>query len=108
MEEQLVAGLSGPARGLLVSLIHESVDRPILLITHQLIQAQQLYDDLSEFMDESSVHLYPVNELIASEIAFASPELRSQRIESLSTWADKKSGILIAPVAALERMLPPP
>ena len=108
MEEQLVAGLSGSARGLLVSLIHESVDRPILLITHQLVQAQQLYDDLSEFIGESEVHLYPVNELIASEIAVASPELRSQRIESLSSWAAAKSGILIAPVAALKRMLPPP
>ncbi len=108
MEEQLVAGLSGSARGLLVSLIHESAERPILLVTHQLVQAQQLYDDLSEFMDEGSVHLYPVNELIASEIAFASPELRSQRIESLSSWAHKKSGVLIAPAAALKRMLPPP
>ncbi|WP_100011840.1 transcription-repair coupling factor [Lentibacillus sediminis] len=107
MKEQLVAGLSGSARALLVSLVRESVSRPVLLVTHQLPQAQQLYDDLAELMGEEDVHLYPVNELIASEIAIASPELRSERIDSLTAWSKKKSGILIAPVAAVKRMLPP-
>ncbi|OZU89529.1 transcription-repair coupling factor [Virgibacillus indicus] len=107
MKEQLIAGLAGSARSLLVSIISESLNKPILLVTHQLVQAQQLYDDLSEFMSEKDVHLYPVNELIASEIAIASPELRSQRIESLTSWSKKKSGILIAPAAALKRILPP-
>ncbi|MFC3040979.1 transcription-repair coupling factor [Virgibacillus xinjiangensis] len=107
MNEQLVAGLSGSARSLLVSLINESLNKPILLVTHQLAQAQQLYDDLSELAVDSGVHLYPVNELIASEIAIASPELKSQRIDSLTAWSRKQSGILIAPVAALKRILPP-
>ncbi|API92319.1 transcription-repair-coupling factor [Virgibacillus pantothenticus] len=108
MDEQLVAGLSGSARGLLVSVIRGEINKPVLLVTHQLVQAQQLYDDLVGFVGEEDVHLYPVNELIASEIAIASPELRSQRIESLTAWSQKKSGILIAPVAALKRILPPP
>ncbi|MFD2045570.1 transcription-repair coupling factor [Ornithinibacillus salinisoli] len=107
MKEQLVAGLSGSARSLLVSMIEESTNKPVLLITFQLVQAQALYDDLVAFMGEEKVHLYPVNELIASEIATSSPELRSQRIESLTEWTTQKSGILIAPVAALKRILPP-
>src|SRR5699024_6571827 len=86
MKEQLVAGLSGSARSLLISILNESIKKPILIITYQLVQAQQLYDDLSVFMGEEHVHLYPVNELIASEIAVASPELRSQRIDSLGSW----------------------
>lgn len=107
MKEQLVAGLTGSSRSLLASIVHESADRPILLITHQLNQAQQLYDDLTEFMDSDHVHLYPVNELIASEIAIASPELKSERIEALTSWMNQKSGVLIAPVAAMKRILPP-
>lgn len=107
MKEQLVSGLSGSARSLLVSLVNESINRPVLLVTHHLVQAQQLYDDLSAFMEDGNIHLYPVNELIASEIAVASPELKSQRIEALTEWTEKKSGILIAPVAALKRILPP-
>ncbi|QTN01264.1 transcription-repair coupling factor [Sediminibacillus dalangtanensis] len=107
LKEQLVSGLTGSARGMLASLINESAKKPILLVTHQLMQAQQLYEDLLEMSDRESVHLYPVNELIASEIAIASPELKSQRIEALNQWMNRDSGILIAPVAALKRILPP-
>ncbi|WP_093217466.1 transcription-repair coupling factor [Sediminibacillus albus] len=107
LKEQLVSGLTGSARSLLASLISESVNKPILLVTHQLMQAQQLYEDLMEISDKDNVHLYPVNELIASEIAIASPELKSQRIDALNKWMAKDSGILIAPVAALKRILPP-
>ncbi|MBM7555131.1 transcription-repair coupling factor [Thalassobacillus pellis] len=108
MQEQMVAGLSGAARSTLVSIINQSLDRPVLLVTHQLVQAQQLYEDIQEITDEGDkVHLYPVNELIASEIAIASPELKSQRIDALSKWFEQGSGILVAPVAALKRLLPP-
>ncbi|WP_026568989.1 MULTISPECIES: transcription-repair coupling factor [Sediminibacillus] len=107
LKEQLVSGLTGSARGMLASLINEASKKPILLVTHQLMQAQQLYEDLLEMSERDSVHLYPVNELIASEIAIASPELKSQRIEALNQWMNKESGILIAPVAALKRILPP-
>jgi len=107
LREQLVAGLSGSAKALLVSIVDESIHKPVLLITNQLIQAQQLYDDLSEFIEEKDLHLYPVNEMIASEIAISSPELKSQRIEALTEWTRNKKGILIAPVAALKRILPP-
>ncbi|WP_226585915.1 transcription-repair coupling factor [Halobacillus litoralis] len=107
MKEQMVAGLSGASRSLMISLVQESLKRPVILVTHQLIQAQQLYEDMQELTDPDQVHLYPVNELIASEIAVASPELRSQRIEALSQWLTQETGILIAPVAALKRMMPP-
>src|SRR5699024_10519352 len=96
LKEQLVAGLSGSAKSLLVSIVHESIDKPVLLVTNQLIQAQQLYDDLSEFLGEKNLHLYPVNEMIASDIAISSPELKSQRIEALTEWTKNKKGILIA------------
>src|SRR5699024_11686037 len=85
----------------------ESNNISCILVNIQLDHAQQLYDYLSEFMEYGNIHLYPVNELIASEVAIASPELRNQRMESLTEWSKNKSGILIAPVAALKRILPP-
>ncbi|WP_182201612.1 transcription-repair coupling factor [Paraliobacillus salinarum] len=108
LNEQLVSGLTGSARSLLVSILKEATERPILLVTHHLTQAQQLYDDLIKLSsDREAIHLYPVNELITSEMAIASPELRSQRIQSLTNWSQSGKGILVAPVAALKRMLPP-
>ncbi len=77
-------------------------------MTHQLNHAQQLYEDLLEFSEAKDVFLYPVNELLASELAIASPELLSQRMDALNAWIQADKGILIAPVAGLKRMLPPP
>lgn len=107
LKEQLVAGLSGTARSFFISLIDRAVKKKTIIITHQLLHAQQLYDDLIEFSDSSHIYLYPVNELIASEMAIASPELRAERIRSLTSWLRAETGILIAPIAALKRMLPP-
>src|SRR5699024_331371 len=74
---------------------------------NQLIQAQQLYDDLIELSNNKEVYLYPVNELIAVEMAVASPESRMMRIKALLNWLRSENGILIAPIAALKRMLAP-
>ncbi|SFQ20641.1 transcription-repair coupling factor [Salibacterium halotolerans] len=106
MKEQLAAGLSGSARSLFMALAKAEVDRPQLIITHTLLQAQKLYEDLIDLTD-APVYLYPVNELIASEIASASPEMRAQRIEVLDALTDDFRGIVISPVAGVRRLLPP-
>lgn len=107
LHEQLVAGLSNSARSLFVASLYEKTNRPVLLVTHNLYQAQKFYDDLSEFLKPEEVYLYPVNELIASEIAAASPELKSQRLEVLNGLTERKPKVIIAPVAGLRRYLPP-
>src|SRR5690625_4040140 len=107
LKEQLVSGISGSARSLFISTLQEEQKRQTLIVTHQLLHAQQIYDDLTEFSDDKNVYIYPVNELIASEMAIASPELRAERIKGLTEWLQSGSGILIAPIAALKRKLPP-
>ncbi|WNS75551.1 transcription-repair coupling factor [Bacillus sp. DTU_2020_1000418_1_SI_GHA_SEK_038] len=107
LKEQLISGLSGSARTLFLSSVYEQTRRPILIITHNLLQAQKLYDDIVHLVKESEVFLYPANELIAAEISIASPELKAQRIEVLNYWSKSKNGLLIAPMAALRKILPP-
>ncbi len=51
--------------------------------------------------------LYPVNELLAAETETASPELKAQRLEVWEKWQTNQQGILVVPVAALKRVLPP-
>src|SRR5690625_3048722 len=84
LQEQLVAGLTGSARSILAASLYEATNRPILLLTHQLIHAERLYEDLLTLVDEEEVHLYPVNELLLSEMAIASPELRYRSEEHTS------------------------
>ncbi|MCJ8224812.1 transcription-repair coupling factor [Bacillus paralicheniformis] len=107
LKEQLLAGLSGSARSLFTAALTKETRRPVFLITHNLYQAQKITDDLTGLIKDQPVLLYPVNELISSEIAVASPELRSQRLDVLNRLASGETPIVIAPAAAVRRMLPP-
>src|SRR5690625_1499059 len=94
LKEQLVAGLSNAARSLFISTLHQTLGKKTIIITHQLIHAQLLYEDLSEFSESPHIYLYPVNELIASEMAIASPELRAERIRSLTKRSEEHTSEL--------------
>jgi transcription-repair coupling factor (superfamily II helicase) len=106
LKEQLVAGLSGSSRQLFIASVYRETRKPILVATHNLFQAQKIYDDLCMILSEREVFLYPVNELIASEIGIASPELKSARIEVLNMMSQNKCCIIVAPIAGLRRLLP--
>ncbi|SES24411.1 transcription-repair coupling factor [Salisediminibacterium halotolerans] len=108
LSEQMVAGVSGSARSLIMAALYKRSGRSQLIVTHNLFQAQKLYDDLVSLLGDANVWLYPANELISAEIAVASPEMRGQRLEVLNHWAAGKEGIVIAPVAGVRRLLPPP
>ncbi|MGP4082778.1 transcription-repair coupling factor [Pseudalkalibacillus sp. R45] len=107
LREQLVSGLSGSARTLLMACLYQSDEQAQLVVTHNLFQAQKLYEDLTALLGEDTVHLYPVNELTSAEIAIASPELKSQRIDVLNHLSDGAKGIVITPIAGLRRIIPP-
>jgi transcription-repair coupling factor (superfamily II helicase) len=107
LKEQLVAGLSGSARSVFLSSLYKETGRPLLVVTHNLFQAQKIYDDLIQLLGTEEVFLYPVNEMIAAEMAIASPELKAQRLEVMNYWTEQKKGVVISPVAGLRRLLPP-
>lgn len=108
LKEQLIAGLSGSSRAVFIASIYQKVDQQLIIVTHNLLQAQKLYEDLQSFIDENMLYLYPANELIAAEIGIASPELKGQRIEALNFMTSKAKGIVIVPMAGLRRILPSP
>ncbi|MFS0594685.1 transcription-repair coupling factor [Cytobacillus horneckiae] len=107
LKEQMIAGLTGSARTLFLASVYAQSKRPMLVATHNLLQAQKLYDDMIHLTGEEEVFLYPANELIAAELSIASPELKSQRIEALNHWSNHRSGIMIVPMAGLRKILPP-
>lgn len=107
LKEQLVAGLSGSARTVFLASIYSETKRPLLIVTYNLLQAQKLYDDLVQLVNEQEVFLYPANELIAAEMSIASPELKAQRIDVLNYWSRNKEGIVIVPISGLKKIIPP-
>ncbi|MFB6469331.1 transcription-repair coupling factor [Cytobacillus sp. Hz8] len=107
IKEQLIAGFSGSSRAVFLSSIFEQTRKSMLIVTHNLLQAQKLYDDFSTLLNQDQVFLYPANELIAAELSIASPELKAQRIEVLNYLTHGKSGVIIIPMAGLRKLLPP-
>ena len=105
LREQMVAGLSGSVRQVFFSALHQELSRPLFIVTHNMFQAQRIYEDMLELVGEDQVLLFPANELIVSEMAIASPETLANRIEVLNKLSEKKNRILIVPYAACRRIL---
>ena len=95
LKEQMVAGLSGTARMVYVAALHRETERPILLVTHNLNQAQKAVEDLYELLPREQVLLYPANELVVTEVALAGQETLGERMEVLSRLSRGFTGVLV-------------
>ncbi|MGE7925237.1 transcription-repair coupling factor [Viridibacillus arvi] len=104
---QLITGLSGSARPAFLDTIYGAIEKPVYIISPNLLQAQKMYDDLVKLMGEEFVHYYPADEFIAADMSIASPELRAQRIETIDHMLHEQKGIYIIPVAGLRKMMSP-
>jgi transcription-repair coupling factor (superfamily II helicase) len=107
ISEQLIAGLSGSSRQLLLAALYRESKRAVIVLTHNMFQAQKVVEDLLEILPSSDVLLYPANEMIATESATASPETMAQRIEVLTRLSQGFQGILVTPYAGLKKLIPP-
>ncbi|MCR8645865.1 transcription-repair coupling factor [Paenibacillus sp. N1-5-1-14] len=106
MKEQLVAGLAGSSRQVMIAAMYRDLDKPLVVVTHNMFAAQKIAEDLIECMSEDEVLLYPAQELLAAETAVASPEMMAQRIEVLTKLACGYRGVVVVPYAGIRRFLP--
>jgi len=106
MREQLVAGLTGSSRQVMIAALMDETERPVMIVTHNMFAAQKIAEDLVECVSADRVLLYPAQEMLAVEAAAASPETEAQRIDALAKLASGFRGVLITPYAGLRRLLP--
>ncbi|GEK31023.1 transcription-repair-coupling factor [Kurthia zopfii] len=104
---QLVTGLSGSARPTMIGTAFEETKKSMYIIAPNMLQAQNLYEDLSKLIGEELVHYYPADEFIAADMTVASPELRAQRIETINHMLNDQRGIYIIPAAGMRKIMPP-
>lgn len=107
LKEQLIAGLTGTARMLYAAALYQEVKRPILIVTHNLNQAQKAAEDLQELLPKEEILLYPANELVTTEIALAGHETLGEKVEVLSRLSQGFSGVLIVPFSGMRKLFPP-
>ncbi|MBB6733376.1 transcription-repair coupling factor [Cohnella zeiphila] len=106
MREQLVAGLSGSARQVMIASQYRELNRPMLVVTHNMFAAQKMAEDLQECLSADDVLLYPANELIAAETAISSPETSARRMDVLLQLAEGFRGIVVVPFSGVRRFQP--
>lgn len=106
-ETQLITGMAGSARTLLLAAMVEKTPRPIVVVSQNLFQANQLLEDLTDLVPDDQLYLFPVDEVIHAEMAVSSPEAQAERVEALGYLLSGKPGIIITPLAGVRRLLPP-
>ncbi|KQO14165.1 transcription-repair coupling factor [Paenibacillus sp. Leaf72] len=106
MREQMVSGLAGSSRQVLMAAVKEEIDRPMLVVTHNMFSAQKIAEDLQECFSSDTVLLYPANELVAAESAISSPETLAQRMDVLIKLSEGFRGIVVVPFSGVRRYLP--
>lgn len=107
LKEQLVTGLSGSAKQVLMATLFEEEKKQLIVVTHNLLQAQKVYDDLLELINEKQLFLYPANELMFMDIDAQSPETLGQRMTVLRNLIENRPGIYIIPYMGLIKFMPP-
>ncbi|MHC5249395.1 transcription-repair coupling factor [Enterococcus sp. LJL90] len=103
---ELLTGLSSSAKMLAFVAAYQKMQRSIVVVTPNLYYANQLMEDLLNVLPENEVHIFPVDEVMSAEMAFASPEAKANRVITLNALAAEERGIYIVPVAALRKQLP--
>jgi len=108
MREQLLSGLAGSAKQVVMAALARELERPLVVLAHNLFACQKIAEDLSALLAPDEVLLYPANELIAAEGAVASPEMLAQRVDVLTRLAGGFRGVVVVPAAGMRRFLPDP
>ncbi len=106
MREQLISGLTGSSRQVMLASLYEELRQPLFVVTHNMFAAQKMFEDLVELLPPGQALLFPAQELLAAEAAIASPEMLAQRIDALSRLASGFRGIVVVPYAGMRRLLP--
>nr|WP_106782163.1 transcription-repair coupling factor [Lysinibacillus timonensis] len=106
-QSQLISGLTGSARPVLIHSIFKQLKKPIYILSPNLLQAQKLVEDLTSLLGEEFVHYYPAEEFIAADLTISSPELRAERIATLGHMIRNEVAVYVIPVAGLRKMMTP-
>lgn len=94
-KRQLLVGLSGSAKALVMAGAYEKYQRQIIIVVPNLYYSNQLAEELRQVMDD--VYLFPVDEVLSAEMAFSSPEARAERVETLTALSQGKKVFMLCP-----------
>jgi len=105
-KNQLVTGLAGSGRTLLAVSTLEELDQPVVVVTQNSYHANQLANDLINFLPEDQLYTFSTNDVLHAELSVASPEAQAERIQAMEFLISGKPGVVIVPLAGVRKILP--
>lgn len=102
-KRQLITGISGSARTLLLAGLLHTRKQPILAVTDSLSHMEELADDLTDLLGANEVYQFPVEEVLAAEVATSSPNYRLQRVQALNALNSGQPVVVVASASGLRR-----
>ena len=85
-------GLSGSSRVLFILTLFRTLDRPIIIVTRNNREAEQILGDLSLFLGDSELYLIPSKETLPYDDSTPFRELTVKRITAFDALLQKKGG----------------
>lgn len=105
--EQMVYGVSASLKSFLVAALREKTQRPCLIVTSTLAQAERFREDMATWLPDHEAVVFPPMEYLPFEVVAHSPEVVGQRLYVLERLSRGDNLIVVAPAAALYRSLTP-
>ncbi|NRG61216.1 transcription-repair coupling factor [Streptococcus suis] len=106
---QLLLGLTGTSKSLVMATAYDSMAEKIMIVTVTQNDAEKLVADLVAIIGSENVYNFFTDDSPIAEFVFASKERTQSRIDSLNFLTDStSSGILVASMAACRVLLPSP
>jgi transcription-repair coupling factor (superfamily II helicase) len=102
-----LVGLSEAQKCHVISILKSQMDKPMLIITYNDMQAKKMLEDLSFFLGDN-VLLFPNRELLFYNVTAHSNDIWEQRITVLGSLCLRQAKVIIAPVEALLTATIPP
>ena len=93
---------------LLIASAYKTNPDNYLIVTSNLYKAQQIYNQLTYFINTEDVLLFPADELIRAEFIAQSKEMVAQRLYVLNSTFNNKKKIIVSCVSSACRYLPSP
>ncbi len=105
--EQAFFGLQPGQVAYLLGSLFLDLKRPVIVVTTGFREALSFAAEISGWIGGEEVHYFPPQEVVPYSVIARSPEVAGQRLKALTSITMGKSAVVVTPVQALLRPLPP-
>ncbi|MFD1393045.1 transcription-repair coupling factor [Lacticaseibacillus jixianensis] len=103
----LVTGLDGSAKTLFLAATLKQTHRQLLVVENNRYHADELAADLTGLLGADLVWPFPVEDVLAAEVAVSSKDAVNDRINTLNWLTQGQPGIVVTSLAGIKRLQVP-